>query len=134
VFRYEYLWKRQEPAGQTVGEKHRPACIVLVVEHGANGQRVLIVPITTQPPMPDIAAMPIPPAVKRHLGLDVDRPSWIILSEANLDVWPSPDMRAIPGQPGRFEYGLLPLRMVTAIRQTLLAALATKRIAVVDRD
>jgi len=134
VFRYEYLWKRQDLAGQAVAEKERPACIVLAVERGAGGQRVLIVPITTQAPKPDSEAFAIPLAVKRHLGLDDERPSWIILSEANLDVWPSPDMRPIPGQPGRFDYGLLPLRMVTMIRQTLLAALAAKRIALVDRE
>ena len=134
VFRYEYLWKRQELAGQAGGEKERPACIVLAVEQGADGQRVLIVPITTQPPNPDMPAMLIPPAVKRHLGLDGDRPSWVILSEANLDVWPSPDMRPIPGRPGRFDYGLLPLRMVTAIRQAILASLAEKRVALVERD
>jgi hypothetical protein len=134
VFRYEYIWKRQDLAGQVVGEKERPACIVLAVERGADGQRVLIAPITTQAPKPDIPALAIPPAVKRHLGLDDERPSWIILSEANLDVWPSPDMRPIPGRPGCFEYGFLPLRMVTAIRQTLLAALAAKRIALVNRE
>jgi mRNA-degrading endonuclease toxin of MazEF toxin-antitoxin module len=134
VFRYEYIWKRQDLAGQTVAEKERPACIVLAVERGADGQRVLIVPITTQVPKAGVPAMVIPKAVKRHLGLNEDRSSWIILSEANVDVWPSPDMRPIPGQPGRFDYGLLPLRMITAIRQALLAALAEKQVALVNRE
>jgi hypothetical protein len=43
-------------------------------------------------------------------------------------------MRPIPGQPGRFEYGLLPLRMVNAIRQTILAALDAKQLACINRD
>ena len=78
--------------------------------------------------------MEIPQAVKRHLGLDAGCRSWIILNEANLDCWPSPDMRPIPGQPGRFEYGLLPLRMVNAIREAIRAAMNEKQLACVDRD
>jgi hypothetical protein len=134
VFRYEYVWKRQELAGQATGEKERPACVVLAIGGGAGEKRVLIVPITTQEPGGDIPAMEIPQAVKRYLGLDAGRPSWIILNEANLDSWPSPDMRPIPGQPGRFEYGLLPLRMVNAIREAIRVALSEKRLACVNRN
>ena len=134
VFRYEYIWKRQELAGQTAGEKERPACIVLAVSGAAGSRRVLIVPITTQQPGRDIPAMEIPQAVKRHLGLDAGCPSWIILNEANLDSWPSPDMRPIPGQPGRFDYGLLPLRMVNAVHEAIRVALQEKRLAFVNRD
>lgn len=134
VFRYEYVWKRQELAGQTVGEKVRPACVVMAVSGAAGDRRVMIVPITTQPPADDVPAVEILPRVMRHLGLDIDRRSWIILSEANLDAWPSPDMRPIPGQPGRFEYGLLPQRMVNTIRETIPAALAAKQLATVNRD
>ncbi len=134
VFRYEYIWKRQELAGQTTGEKERPVCVVLTVSGAAGDQRVLIVPITTQQPGRDIPAMEIPQAVKRHLGLDAGSRSWIILDEANLDSWPSPDMRPIPGQPGRFEYGLLPLRMVNAMREAIGAALNERRLACANRD
>ncbi len=134
VFRYEYIWKRRELAGQTTGEKERPACVVLTVSGAAGQQRVLIVPVATRQPGRDIPAMEIPQAVKRHLGLDAGRPSWIILSEANLDSWPSPDMRPIPGQPGRFEYGLLPLRMVNAMRDAIGAALNERRLACANRD
>ena len=74
VFRYEYIWKRQELAGQTTGEKERPACVVLTVSGGAGDQRVLIVPITTRQPGRDVPAMEIPQAVKRHLGLNARLP------------------------------------------------------------
>jgi hypothetical protein len=134
VFRYEYIWKRQSLAGQTVGEKERPACVVLVVSSAGGSQRVLIVPITTQAPGDDVPALEIPAAVKRHLCLDADRRSWIILSEANLDAWPSPDMRPIPGKGSRFEYGLLPLKMVNSIRETISTALATRQLDCVSRD
>ncbi|MEE3627677.1 hypothetical protein UCD39_27510 [Nitrospirillum sp. BR 11752] len=134
VFRYEYVWKRQTLAGKDIAEKERPACVVLSVDGVAGSRRVLIVPITTQAPGADTAALEIPLPVKRHLGLDADRSSWIILSEANIDAWPSPDMRPIPEIPGRFEYGLLPLRMVTALREAVLTALTEKRLAYVDRE
>lgn len=134
VFRYEYVWKRQALAGQSVGEKERPAGVVLAITGASGDQRVLIVPITTQPPEAGEPAVAIPPKVKRHLGLDDDRPSWIILSEANIDAWPSPDMRPIPGKAGCFEYGLLPLRLVNQIRDIIAPLLTAKRLPVVDRE
>lgn len=134
VFRYEYVWKRQSLAGQSVGEKQRPACVVLEVTGASGDRRVLIVPITTQRPDDNIPALEIPAAVKRHLGLDADRSSWIILSEANIDCWPSPDMRPIPGDPSRFAYGFLPLKLVNRIRETILTGLTDKRIGLVNRE
>ncbi|MBF0332763.1 MAG: growth inhibitor PemK [Alphaproteobacteria bacterium] len=134
IFRYEYVWKRQALAGQSVGEKERPACVVLAVTGDTGDQRALIVPITTRPPPANVHAIEIPSAVKRHLGLDADHPSWIILDEANIDCWPSPDMRPIPGKPGRYAYGMLPLGLVNRIRDVILPALAEKRLDLVKRD
>lgn len=135
VFRYEYVWKRQSSAGRNVGEKDRPVCCVaLAVSRIDGGQRILIAPITTQPPGSTVLAIEIPIAVKSHLGLDADRRSWIILNEANVDSWPTPDMRQVPGKPGCFEYGVLPLKMVNVMWETILPELAAKRLAVVTRD
>jgi mRNA-degrading endonuclease toxin of MazEF toxin-antitoxin module len=134
VFRYEYTWKRQALAGQTVGEKDRPACVVLSIVGKTAMRRVLIVPITTRFPGDEIPAIEIPRRVKSHLGLDADISSWIILSEANLDTWPTPDMRQIPGKPGCFEYGLLPEKMVNAIWAVVKAGLQQKQLLLVDRD
>lgn len=78
----------------------------------------MVVPITHTPP---------------RVGLD-SQPSWVVLSEANVDVWPSPDMRPIPGRPGSFAYGLLPLRLFERIRGEILAAMEAKRLAVVERE
>ncbi|MDR3440889.1 hypothetical protein [Telmatospirillum sp.] len=135
VFRYEYVWKRQSLTGRDVGEKDRPVCCVAVAVSTIDGsQRILIVPITTQPPDPSVPALEIPMAVKSHLGLDGDRRSWIILNEANVDSWPTPDMRQVPGKPGCFEYGVLPLKMVNMIWETVFPELAAKRLGVVTRD
>ncbi len=134
VFRYEYLWKSQALASRQNAEKDRPACIVLAVTRQSGDSRVLIVPITTQPPPAQLPAIEIPPKVIAHLGLDGARRSWIILSEANVDCWPSPDMRQIPGNPSRFEYGLLPLALTNMLRSRVAEAVKAARIGLVDRD
>lgn len=133
VFRYEYLWKRQARAGRGVAEKERPACIVLALHRADGDTRVLIVPITHSPPRAGEPAVELPPRVKAHLGLD-DAPSWVVLAEANIDIWPSPDMRPIPGQPGHFDYGLLPQKLLNQIRATVLEAVRAKRLDMVDRE
>jgi len=133
VFRYEYVWKRQHSAGQRIGEKERPACIVAAIIGASGKQKAMILPITTQRPGDETAAIEIPPKVKQHLGLDPARTSWIILDEANLDIWPSPDMRPIPGSPGLYEYGLLPERLTNAVRQAISSAINEKRLATIDR-
>ena len=134
VFRYEYVWKRQALAGLQNGEKERPACVVLTVTGKIGDQRVLIVPITTKPPDAATPSQELPIRVRRHLGLDGAQPCWLILDEANIDTWPSPDMRQIPGKPGCFAYGLLPLKLVNMIRQSILASLAAKRLNLVHRQ
>lgn len=130
VFRYEYAWKRDALAGKDAA-KERPACIVLTVARPAGDTRVLIVPITHTPPGPTVPAIEIPAKVKAHLGLD-DARSWIILSEANIDTWPTPDMRPIPG--GGFSYGLLPGKMVNQIRELILSAVRRGKLPLIDRD
>ncbi|HWK48078.1 MAG TPA: hypothetical protein VNT30_25365 [Stellaceae bacterium] len=131
VFRYEYLWKRQSALGQETAEKERPACIVLAVHQEHGETRVLIVPITHSAPAAD-TALEIPSRVKHHLGLDASR-SWIVLSEANIDHWPSPDMRHIPGNPGQFGYGLLPKGMVDRMRRMIMESLNEGSLKMVDR-
>lgn len=133
VVRYEYLWRRQHLAGRTVAEKDRPACVVLSVSR-EDGERVVILPITTQPPPDREPAREIPQRVREHLGFPGGQRCWIVLSEANVDVLPSPDLRPLPGSPGRFAYGLLPLRMVTELRAAVLEAIRRRRLGLVPRD
>ena len=52
VFRYEYIWKRQELAGQTTREKERPTCIALAVS-GATRSRGF-------PDLPTVAEAGVP--------------------------------------------------------------------------
>ena len=80
---------------------------------------VTVSPITHKAPSADTTALEIPPAVKRHLGLDSEK-SWIVLDEINQFVWPGFDLQPIRGRNGRIDYGFLPpklfARLVTGIR------------------
>lgn len=52
VFRYPFLWKREELSGETEGRKKRPACIAVTIAKHDGEPVVFILPITTQPPLP----------------------------------------------------------------------------------
>ena len=92
------------------------ACAIVMVVQESEGKApvVTVIPITHSPhPNPD-AAMEIPPAIKRYLGLD-DQPSWIVLDDFNVFTWPGYDLRSVPGQKDRYHYGLLPPRLFESI-------------------
>ena len=63
-------------------------------------------PVTHRPPEDTARGVEIPAALKRHLGLDHDRP-WIIVSEDDQFVWPGYDLRKVRGR-NRDDYGYLP--------------------------
>ncbi|MGH8133396.1 MAG: type II toxin-antitoxin system PemK/MazF family toxin [Steroidobacteraceae bacterium] len=115
VISYSYLWSDEAEAGHVEGRKHRPCAIVLVV-HQPEGKApvVTVAPITHSPHRNSDAAIEIPPAVKRHLGLD-DEPSWIVLDDFNVFTWPGFDLRSVPGQKDRYHYGFLPPKLFRSI-------------------
>lgn len=64
--------------------------------------RVLVLlPITHSPPGVGTVGIEIPAKVKQPIGLD-DAPSWVIVSEHNIDEWPNAGLSPIPGRPGTF--------------------------------
>ena len=132
VVRYEYLWRRRAEAGAESAEKDRPACVVVVLHEADGSARVMLLPITHSAPGARDIGVEIPQAVGRALGLDARR-SWVIVSECNLDIWPSPDLRPLSGRQGRFHFGHLPPRLFRSIRQTFLDAYRQRRVAVVKR-
>jgi mRNA-degrading endonuclease toxin of MazEF toxin-antitoxin module len=111
VVSYAYLWHHEHRAGREEGRKDRPCVILLAVERAANGITfVQVAPITHAPPNDAAAAVELPPAVKRHLGLDEAR-SWVVLNEVNEFAWPGFDLRPVPGLAGTVSYGFLPPRL-----------------------
>jgi hypothetical protein len=119
VFRYDYLWAR-ESVGRPISGKDRPACLVATVDSTIETRFVVILPITHSPPDSTTAAIEIPAAVRQALYLD-DQPSWVIVSEYNVDHWPNPGVLPVPGQPNVFSYGFVPPRLFEAIREKFLA-------------
>jgi hypothetical protein len=78
---------------------------------------VTVVPITHQPPRDGDAVVPIPLAVKQHLGLD-DEPSWAVVDEVNEFAWPGYDLE--PNADGRIAFGFIPPRLHARIRGAVL--------------
>ena len=133
VIRYQYLWRRRARRGHETADKDRPACILIALRKEEGDTRVLIVPITHSPPARGELAYEMPPRLKAHLRLDEER-SWIILSEANIDIWPSPDLCRIPGRSDAMDYGLLPQKLVNHLRQVIVAAVLENRLEATDRE
>ena len=89
--------------------------IVLAVERASDGAIIVtVLPIKHGVPDDPAAAVEIPPAVKRLLGLDRER-SWIVVSEGNEFVWPGYDLLKVPGHPERYDYGFLPPRFFDSV-------------------
>lgn len=120
VISYAYLWHHEHQVGQEEGRKNRPSVIVLAVEQEADATAVVtVLPITHIAPSDPASAIEIPPAVKRHLGLDDDR-SWIVVAEGNEFLWPGYDLRKRPGS-DRYDYGFLPPRFFQQIVKAFVA-------------
>jgi hypothetical protein len=128
IVRYAYLWSDEARQGRTEARKDRPCVVVVAVRRETAARiRVRVVPITHAPQHPD-RAVPLPPKVKHHLGLDADA-SWIVLDEANEIVWPGVDLRPISRpKPGVWTYGVLPRELFEDLQTRLRSVLDQRRI------
>lgn len=121
VIRYSYLWLREHREGREEGAKDRPCAIVVALLDDDGETQVVVVPVTHSPPGDLAAALELPPAIKRHLGLDQER-SWVVLSESNLFDWPGPDLRRVSGGgDDSVAYGRLPPKFFAELRRRFLA-------------
>lgn len=87
VFRYPFLWKRQQMQGETEGRKSRPVCMAVTAANAEGNTVLFIVPITTQPPATGRIAVEVPAIEARRAGLDIEKPCWVMLDEFNSDVF-----------------------------------------------
>ena len=121
MIRYSYLWSHEAEAGKDEGVKDRPCAILLAVETRQRQTSVIVLPVTHLAPSDPNAAIEIPPAVKRRLGLDDER-SWIVLTELNQFIWPGPDLRPVAGGDlSSVAYGELPADLYRRVRDAWLA-------------
>ena len=119
VISYAYLWHREHRAGQEEGRKDRPCVIVLAIRRTPEGPLVVkVAPITHSLPDDMAIAMELPPAVKRHLGLD-DARSWVILDEINEFAWPGFDLRPVTRASNSYAFGFLPPRLFESLLMRL---------------
>jgi hypothetical protein len=121
VINYSYLWEHEYRKGRDEGIKDRPVGVVLVTQTADGLDQVHVVPMTTKPPTPGQRAIEVPPAVRRQLGLSVDR-SWIIVSEWNRFTWPGYDIRPVRGREPSVSFGFLPSGLFRQVRDGLAEA------------
>jgi len=134
VVAYDYLWRYEERLGRAAGRKTRPCAVVVTVTDESGDIVVMVSPITHAHPKDPYIAIPLPPKVKRYLGLD-DQPSWIIADEVNRFVWPGPDLRPVSSKSkDKFEYGTLPVDIFDRLRRRILALNKERRLRVVTRS
>jgi hypothetical protein len=86
VFRYPFLWKSQQTAGETAGRKTRPVCIAVTVAKSDNETVVFILPITTQPPLPSRKFVEVPQIESQRVNLEIHVRKWVMLDEINTDI------------------------------------------------
>jgi hypothetical protein len=86
VFRYPFLWKREELAGETEGRKKRPVCIAVTVAKSDSETVVFILPITTQPPLPSRKFIEVPQIESQRVGLETHVRKLVMLDEINTDI------------------------------------------------
>jgi len=70
--------------------------------------------------------------VKSNLGLD-EAPSWVVLSECNVDHWPPAGIETVLNRAKTFAYGHLPPRLFTHIKTKLRAVVSAGKLRQVHR-
>lgn len=134
VIRYSFLWSDDHAKGATEGVKDRPCAIVVASRRDPDGDiETVVAPITHQPPEDPAASIEIPAVICKSLGLDSGR-HWLRLDELNGFAWPGYDLRSIPGQPTRYDYGMLPPGLFQQLRDGILARQKARRARVISRD
>ena len=134
VVSYSYLWSDEAAAGHVEGRKARPSAIVMAVRHDEeHPAQIAVVPITHSPHSDPQSAIEIPPRVADNLGLDGDR-SWVVLDELNFCTWPGYDLRQVPGEDGRYDYGFLPPNFFESLVTRFTELRQSGRIEATSRD
>lgn len=131
VVRYDYLWAHEAGRGQDQG-KDRPTCLVVATDSVLRPRYVVLLPITHTPPSGDTIGIEIPAKVKQAIGLN-DAPSWVIVSEHNIDEWPNAGLSPVPGKAGAFAYGFIPPGLFARVKAEFLELARRKRSGAVRR-
>jgi hypothetical protein len=117
VVHYGFVWSSADRRPPPDAGKDRPCLIVDLFEieepPGRKTLRVTYLPISHTEPRDGESAKLISPRVANHLKLSVEK-SYLYTSYACEDDWPF-DLSQVPGQKGRFDYGLIPPALFNAV-------------------
>jgi len=132
VIRYDFLWSHEQAKGYAQGAKERPCVIITAIVRKTTGEiMVLVAPITHSVPGEGDAAIEIPAAVGRHLGLDEDR-SYIVAGEVNSVSWDDPGI--VPAVPGvRWSYGRIPKTLYDRLRAAMIDLAGMRKMKAIVR-
>ncbi len=131
VVRYDYLWTHEAADGRDQG-KTRPTCLIAATDPAVRPRYVVLLPITHTPPAGNTVGIEVPARVSQALGLD-DTPSWVIVSEHNIDEWPNARLSPLPGQRDLFSYGFIPSGLFAQIKARFLELARAKKSHAVRR-
>jgi len=70
--------------------------------------------------------------VRRSIGLE-DEPSWVVVSEYNVDEWPNAGLSPVPGKPDVFAYGFIPPALFAAVKARFVELAQQKKSGVVHQ-
>jgi hypothetical protein len=121
VIRYAFLWSHEAAQGKAEAAKDRPCAVIVAVRPMPRADlKVIVAPITHQLPRDSTASLELPLSACQKLGFDQGR-HWLRFDELNEFAWPGFDLRPVPGQQGRFDYGMLAREVFEAARRAILA-------------
>jgi len=86
VIVYPYLWKHQQSRGETEGRKGRPVCMILAVKSADGATHMVLLAISTKPPIAEQSAIEVPETEHRRAGIGEAGRCWITVSEYNYDI------------------------------------------------
>jgi len=117
VVHYGFVWSGADRRPPPDAGKDRPCLIVDIFEieeaPGRKTLRVTYLPISHTEPRDSENAKLISPRVANHLEL-TNQKSYLYTSYACEDDWPF-DLAPVPGQQGRFHYGVIPPALFDAV-------------------
>jgi mRNA-degrading endonuclease toxin of MazEF toxin-antitoxin module len=133
IVRHHFLWSDEKSAGRAEGAKARP-CIIIAVESRSSNDapRVTVLPVTSQAPRSDAAAVAVPDGLKARIELDPGRPAWVVVDQANVFTWPGFDL--VPSPSGSFIRGTITSGFFQQIATAVVATHARGRLRRTDRD
>jgi hypothetical protein len=129
---HHFLWSDEKAAGRTEGAKARPCIIIAVETRSGDLPRVTVLPVTSQTPRSNTAALAVPDALKTRVELDPSRPAWVVIDQANIFTWPGFDL--VPSSNGSFVRGMITSGLFQQIATAVIATHARGRLRRTDRD